>query len=180
MTEAIVTSALAPLMKDPSPRAELVSQMLTGETGTIMEDRQPWLRIRRAFDWYDGWVHRGYLRLVSQPEADSWRQRAGFLAEAAELEDIEGRRLHLPLLARLAPLNDEWELASGIHGRVVGGSVHPAEALCQHRLSVGWHYALGRRLFGADSNRLRGSGPGPPPRLARSGQSRNPGGDRRG
>lgn len=136
MTEAIVTSALAPLMKEPSPRAELVSQMLTGETGTIVADRQPWLGIRRAFDGYEGWIHCGYLRLVSPPEADSWRQRAGFLAEGAELEDIEGRRLHLPLLARLASLNDEWELASGAHGRIVDGSVHPAEALARSARST--------------------------------------------
>lgn len=131
MTEAIVTSALAPLMKEPSPRAELVSQMLTGETGTIMEDRQPWFRIRRAFDGYEGWINGGYLRLASQSDADSWRQRAGFRAEAAELEDLAGRRLQLPLLARLAPVNDEWELASGVRGRVVSGSVHPADALAR-------------------------------------------------
>ena len=129
MSEAIVTSALAPLMKEPSPRAELVSQMVTGEMATVVEDRQPWFRVKRAFDGYEGWVHRGYLKLVSTAEGDAWRTRACFLAVAAELEDLAGARVSLPLLGRVAPYNDEWELSSGFHGRVVVGSIYPSEAL---------------------------------------------------
>jgi cell wall-associated NlpC family hydrolase len=131
MSEAIVTSALAPLMKEPSPRAELVSQMVTGETATVVEDRQPWLKVKRAFDGYVGWVNRGYLKLVPTGDASAWRQRACFLAEAVELEDLAGRRMSLPLLARLAPHNDDWELASGFHGRMAAGAVYPAEALAR-------------------------------------------------
>jgi cell wall-associated NlpC family hydrolase len=131
MNEAIVTSALAPLMKEPSPRAELVSQMVTGETATVVEDRQPWFKVKRAFDGYEGWVNRGYLKLVSPGDANRWRQRAGFLAEAAELEDLQGRKISLPLLSRLASHNEEWELASGFHGRMVAGAIYPAEALAR-------------------------------------------------
>jgi cell wall-associated NlpC family hydrolase len=154
MTEAIVTSALAPLMKEPNPRAELVSQMLTGETGSVVEDRHPWLRIKRAFDGYEGWVHAGYLKRASAAEATAWRQRASFLAEAVELESLDGRRIQLPLLARLAPANDEWELASGIKGRVATGSVHPAEALARSARSgrpIDWaaaHFSGAGYLWG--------------------------------
>ena len=136
MNEAIVTSALAPVMKEPSPRAELVSQMLTGETGTVVEERLPWLRVKRHFDGYEGWVNRGYLKLVSAEESGSWRERASFLAEAAELEGLDGRRLQLPLLARLTRCSDEWELSSGVRGRVVNGSIHPAEALARSALTA--------------------------------------------
>lgn len=131
MTEVIVTSALAPQMKEPSPRAELVSQMVSGETGTVMEDRGAWLNVKRGFDGYDGWVNRGYLKLVAASESAAWRARSGFLAEGAELENLEGRRIQLPLLARLTPSRDEWELSSGLRGRLVAGSVHPAEALAR-------------------------------------------------
>jgi hypothetical protein len=131
MSEVIITSALAPLMKEPSPRAELVSQLVTGETAAMVEERSPWLRVKRAFDGYEGWVHRGYLKPVSGDEAAAWRGRASFLAEAAELEDSAGRRISLPLLARLAPDNEEWVLASGFHGRMVCGSICPAEALAR-------------------------------------------------
>ena len=136
MSDAIVTSALAPLMKEPSPRAELVSQMVTGETATVVEDRQPWLKVKRAFDGSEGWVNRGYLKLVSTEDANGWRHRAGFLAEAAELEDLAGRRMSLPLLARLAQHNEEWELASGFHGRMVAGAIYPAEALARSAQST--------------------------------------------
>jgi cell wall-associated NlpC family hydrolase len=136
MTEAIVTSALAPLMKDPSPRAELVSQLVTGETGTVVEEIPPWFRLRRELDGYEGWVHRGYLRPVDTEVAMSWRERATFLAEDAELEDLEGRRIRLPLLARLAGCGDEWELASGVRGRVVAGLILPADTLARSARSI--------------------------------------------
>ena len=131
MTEAIVTSALAPLMKEPSPRAELVSQMVTGETCQVVEERRPWSKVRRALDGYEGWIHEGYLKLVSTDEGSSWRERATFLAEGAEVEDRDGRRVHLPLLARVAGCGDEWELASGARGRAVAGSIYPADALAR-------------------------------------------------
>jgi cell wall-associated NlpC family hydrolase len=131
MSEVIITSALAPLMGEPNPRAEQVSQLVTGETGAVVEDRLPWLRVARNLDGYQGWIHRGYLRQVRAAEADAWRRKAGYLAETAELESLDGRRMQLPLLARLAPEGDEWELASGVRGRVVAGSVHPADALAR-------------------------------------------------
>ena len=131
MTVAIITSALAPLMKEPSPRAELVSQMVTGEIGEIVGDAEPWFRLRRELDGYEGWVHRGYLKTVADTDATAWRERATFLAEGAELEDLDGHRMQLPLLARLSGCGDEWELASGVRGRVIAGSVHPAEALAR-------------------------------------------------
>jgi cell wall-associated NlpC family hydrolase len=154
MNEAIISSALAPLMKEPSPRAEMVSQMVTGETAVVLEDRHPWLRVRRAFDGYEGWVHRGYLKRVGAEESAAWRARALFLGEAAELEDLAGRRVSLPLLARLAPHNDEWELSSGFRGRKVGGSIHPAEALarsCRATRSLDWvraHFSGAAYLWG--------------------------------
>lgn len=130
MTEVIITSALAPLMKEPSPRAELVSQLVTGETGTVLENRESWLRVRREFDGYEGWINRGYLKAVGAPDAAAWRARSGFLAEEAVLETLDGRRIQLPLLARLAS-SDEWELSSGLRGRLVAGSAQPAEALAR-------------------------------------------------
>lgn len=127
MTAVVVTSALAPLMKEPNPRAEMVSQMLTGETGTVIEDRAAWLQVRRDFDGYAGWINRGYLRAVPPAEGMAWSARSGFRAEKTELETSPGVRITLPLLARLARINDGWELASGQRGRLVAGSIHPAD-----------------------------------------------------
>lgn len=136
MTAVIVTAALVPLMKEPSPRAEMVSQMVTGETGSVLEDRDAWLHLRRDQDGYAGWVHRGYVRAVSEAQALAWRNRAEFLAEGAELESLDGTRVSLPLLARVAAANDEWELSSGVRGRLVAGSVHPADALHRSALAT--------------------------------------------
>ncbi len=129
MTHAIVLAALAPLMKEPNPRSELISQLLSGETATVAEEQAPWFRIERHQDGYQGWVHRGYLDLVPEAAASRWTARSEFLAEDAILEEAGGRRILLPLLGRAAAVDDEYEVASGRRGRLVAGALHRREAL---------------------------------------------------
>jgi cell wall-associated NlpC family hydrolase len=60
MTTLIVTAAVAPLQAQPAAGSEQVSQRLAGHRVTVLEEREPWLRVR-GHDEYEGWVHRGYL-----------------------------------------------------------------------------------------------------------------------
>jgi cell wall-associated NlpC family hydrolase len=129
MSEIVVTAAIAPMMADPSPRAELVSQMVMGYTGRVEEERDTWLRVTAESDGYPGWIHRGYVRLLSSEEAASWRERANFLSDGAMLENASRRWISLPLLARAAASADQWELASGWRGRLAAGSVLSAQAM---------------------------------------------------
>ena len=130
MTEVVITSVLAPMMGEPNPRAELVSQMVMGESGVVQEERDAWLRVTREVDGYAGWVHRGYSRQISPSDAKGWRDRAGFRSDGAEVEDGTGWSARLPLLARVAASSGgEWELASGRRGRLVNGSIQPADEM---------------------------------------------------
>ena len=135
MTRVVVTSTLAPVMREPSPRAELVSQMVMGETGIATETQDAWQQVTREFDGYAGWVHRGYLSSESFA-SDRWLARATYRADAAVLEDQQGYRIQLPLLARLATSGHEWELASGWCGRLVSGSVHSEPSFCESARAV--------------------------------------------
>ena len=131
MNAIIVTAPLAPMMREPSPRAEIVSQIPSGETGLVEEDRGDWLRIVRSEDRYIGWVHRGYLRLSSSREAESWALRATHRSEGVRLRGKQGDLVTLPLLARVVPAGEWWELASGWRGQAEGGSVSTADTLAR-------------------------------------------------
>ena len=60
MTTVVVSAAIAPLQAEPRAGSEQVSQRLAGHRLTVLEDREPWMRVRGA-DEYEGWVHRGYV-----------------------------------------------------------------------------------------------------------------------
>lgn len=55
-----VLAAVAPLVAEPSVRAEQTSQRLSGQRVVLLEARPPWMRVR-GVDGYDGWMHEGYL-----------------------------------------------------------------------------------------------------------------------
>ena len=129
MTAVLVTASLAPMMREPSPRAEIVSQILSGETGAVEAEQGDWLRIVRSQDQYQGWVHRGYVRVTSPDEAERWREKATHRSQGARLRGQEGEIIALALLARVAPVGDRWQLASGWLGQIADGSVSPEQTM---------------------------------------------------
>ncbi len=103
MTHVVVRSAIAPMQARPVAGSEQTTQTLAGHRLTVIEEQEPWLRVRSR-DGYEGWVHRGYI------EADGATKYA---RQRMSLECIvrepEGSR-RLPLGA-LVP--DDAELSSG-------------------------------------------------------------------
>src|SRR5207302_998791 len=60
---AVVTAAVAPLLREPRIAADRVSEALHGEPLALLERREEggvWLRVR-AGDGYHAWTHAGYL-----------------------------------------------------------------------------------------------------------------------
>jgi gamma-D-glutamyl-L-lysine dipeptidyl-peptidase len=53
---AYAHSGIVPLRKDDSDTAEMVSQILLGETMQVLETRERWHRVICDFDGYEGWV----------------------------------------------------------------------------------------------------------------------------
>ena len=104
MKTVIVGAAIAPLHAQPSAGSEQVSQRVAGHRLTVLEEREPWLRVRGA-DEYDGWVHRGYL---SADDSRRYEQRRTSLG--CVLRDPRGWSCPLPLGA-LVP--DDAPLESG-------------------------------------------------------------------
>jgi len=56
MQYGICNISIVPLRVEPSDKTELVSQVIYGDFFKILEQRKNWIKIRLAFDKYEGWI----------------------------------------------------------------------------------------------------------------------------
>jgi gamma-D-glutamyl-L-lysine dipeptidyl-peptidase len=122
---AIVTAALAPLLREPRVTADRVSEAIHGETLTLLERRPgDWLRVRAA-DGYHAWTHAGYLVTGPDSWAGDWSARATGRSLGAELR-FEDQRFRLAVGARVTlRRTGEVETADGRVWKVQAGLVRP-------------------------------------------------------
>ena len=104
MTTVVVSAAIAPIQAQPAAGSEQVSQRLAGHRLTVLEEREPWLRVR-GHDDYEGWVHRGYVGV--DRESSDRRHR---LSLGCVVRDPRGWVRPLPLGALLP---DDARVESG-------------------------------------------------------------------
>jgi hypothetical protein len=145
--DAIVTVALAPLLRGPRVSEARVSDALHGERLTVLERNGDWLRVR-AGDGYVAWIHAGYVATGTSEWADDWIGRATLHSLGAALE-VNGEPVRLPHGARVAPRREgAIELADGRTAQLSGGLLRPeAELRAEARLVALPELAL--RWFGA-------------------------------
>ncbi len=56
MESGICNLSIIPVRSEPSDRSEMVTQVLFGEHFEIIEKQKNWIRIRLAYDGYEGWM----------------------------------------------------------------------------------------------------------------------------
>lgn len=120
---AVVTAAVAPLLRDPRISADRVSEALHGESLTLLERRDGvWLRVRAA-DGYHAWTHAGYLAVGSADWAEDWSVRASGRSLGAEVR-LEDQRFRLAVGTRVVLRHDgQVEIADGRIGGLSAGLV---------------------------------------------------------
>src|SRR6266704_1450741 len=142
---AVVTAAVAPLLREPRIAADRVSEALHGEPLALRERCEEggvWLRVR-AGDGYHAWTHAGYLAAGSTAWAEDWTTRATGRSLGAEVK-FEDQRLRLAVGARVAlRRNGQVETADGWAGSVSAGVVRPeSELRAEARLLAPPEWAL--------------------------------------
>jgi len=141
---AVVTAAVAPLLREPRIAADRVSEALHGEPLALLERHEGavWLRVR-AGDGYHAWTHAGYLAVGSSEWAEDWTTRATGRSLGAEVK-FEDQRLRLAVGARVAlRRNGQVETADGRAGSVSGGVIRPeSELRAEARLLAPPEWAL--------------------------------------
>jgi cell wall-associated NlpC family hydrolase len=124
MSSAIGRAAVAPVLAAPAVRSEQVSQLVLGETASILEQSGEWRRVSTHSDGYDGWIHAGYLLEVDDSATDEWRSRATGWSEGSVVS-VEGRKVPLPLRARVILEGSSIRLPNGHNGQIAAGSILP-------------------------------------------------------
>jgi hypothetical protein len=140
---AVVTAAIAPLLREPRITADRVSEALHGESLALLERRDGvWLRVR-AGDGYHAWTHAGYVATGSDDWADDWSARATAWSLGAELKFAD-RRFRLAVGARVVlGRHGDVETADGRTWSVTAGTVRPeAELRAEARLLAAPEWAL--------------------------------------
>jgi len=56
MEYGICDLSVAPIRAEPSDKSEMVSQLLFGETVTVIQREKSWVKVEAAYDHYEGWV----------------------------------------------------------------------------------------------------------------------------
>lgn len=65
----IVEVAIAPLRAEPKHASEQVNQLLFGEKCIIFQkEKEDWFYVRNEWDQYDGWIKKGYIKIISEKE----------------------------------------------------------------------------------------------------------------
>ncbi len=70
MEAVICPLSIVPVRKDPSDRAEMVTQWLFGETAEVLERQEKWSRLCFDHDGYEGWVDNKQLLPCPTPNFD--------------------------------------------------------------------------------------------------------------
>ena len=68
MKYGLCNLSIIPMRLEAADTAEMVTQVLYGETFKVLEQRKKWSRIRLQFDRYEGWVDNKQFTLVSEDD----------------------------------------------------------------------------------------------------------------
>ena len=98
MQYGICNLSLIPLRLESSDKSELVSQVLYGELFQILEKRKNWIKIRLAFDDYEGFIDSKQYKEISERDfKDLHKSNQSFSTDLVEFVQDENNQL-IPIL----------------------------------------------------------------------------------
>ncbi|PIF47668.1 SH3 domain-containing protein [Chryseobacterium sp. 52] len=68
MNKGICNVTVAPVRAENSDKAEIVTEMLFGESADILEVNKNWTRIKMHYDGYEGWIDTKQLKPVTEED----------------------------------------------------------------------------------------------------------------
>jgi hypothetical protein len=100
---AICRVAIAPLRAAPSDKAEIATQLLFGDAGEVLEQAEPWWRIRNAYDDYEGWMDFKQLIVINQDEYRRYQTYKTLVPPQVvnTISAADGSQFYLPASAAL-------------------------------------------------------------------------------
>ena len=90
MVKGISKLSAIPMRSDPSDAAEMVNQLIFGETYDVLEQRKKWIRIRLHHDRYEGWIDRKQASFMDDAQAEAQKKTPIFIA--SDLIELVSRK----------------------------------------------------------------------------------------
>ncbi len=105
---AVCRVAVAPLRAEASDKSEIKTQLLFGDEVEVLEQAEPWWKIRNAYDDYIGWMDFKQLKVISAQDYHTYSVHR-FLAPAEVINRLtaaDGSAFYLPASAQLPAYKD--------------------------------------------------------------------------
>ncbi|MVN91069.1 C40 family peptidase [Mucilaginibacter aquatilis] len=105
MEYGISQLAIIPVRGEASERAEMVTQLLFGETYQVLETQEKWIKIKTAYDDYEGWISKVQLTTCAMLDYEVFDEQIALpltskpLTEAVKVSDQS--KLYLPACSAL-------------------------------------------------------------------------------
>jgi gamma-D-glutamyl-L-lysine dipeptidyl-peptidase len=104
MKKGICTYTLIPVRKEPSETSEMITQILFGETFSVIESTSKWSWVELDYDGYKGWIDKKLILPISESQINSESKTSDKLLSTAREEGHEGL-IYLTLGSNLPNLN---------------------------------------------------------------------------
>ncbi len=80
MAYGICNLSIVSVRLEPAHRSEIVSQLLFGESFTVLDKHQEWIRIKMSYDEYEGWIHNSQQLEIGLPDFNELQKSNDFLS----------------------------------------------------------------------------------------------------
>jgi hypothetical protein len=99
MSKSICTYGFIPVRELPSETSQMVTQLLFGETFTILERNEKWARITCDFDDYEGWIDAKLITSLPDEEVSSWLHGDSHIVTAPQIKVISEPDKHSRIIS---------------------------------------------------------------------------------
>jgi cell wall-associated NlpC family hydrolase len=150
MAQVICIVPVAPIRAEGSHRAEMVSQILLGETATVLNETKDFFQIQMHQDGYEGWCQKLQLQIL--PEGATIVTK-GYTSNWVSSAVLNGQPIQLPLgtpIVSSAQANFEISYADAVLDPI-NNTFNPAALEIVAKQFLGTAYLWGgRTVFGID------------------------------
>lgn len=112
MEYCVCQVSVAPIRSSFSDRSEIVTQLLFGETVTVLDIKGTWRKVKCSWDNYLGWIDHKVLKVITFTEFETYKDNPIYSLELAQA--VMGEDHFLPILMGSSlPLYDGLKLELG-------------------------------------------------------------------
>ncbi len=89
MNGSISVYSFIPVRREPSETAELVTQILFGETFVVLKKEKKWAQIKMDFDGYEGWIDAKLIVSMAKTEYELWKNADAWMVSTPKIKIVK-------------------------------------------------------------------------------------------